>query len=185
MALFALYLWPVKWAFAVLLLAGIVPPALCVNPVTLGLAPLTESTAFTAIDESGVPIPGRAGWLSAEPTSPLSSCPPGVDVLSGAKTLPDLAFYRELDPTGRDLQIYNRYSLALYQLAPNPETVSFTLFNFCAHAVEIYPTHPALRARQVRYFVFPKPVENPISAGLQIFKSLPERHIWIYRLAVP
>jgi hypothetical protein len=181
--LFALYLWPVKRAFALVLLAVIVPPALCVNPITRGLAPLTESTAFAAIDEIRRADP-EARWLAfngANQSAFLMSA--GVDVLSGPKTLPDLAFYRELDPTGRSLAIYNRYSLTLFQLAARPETVSFTLVNFCAHAVEIHPTNPALRARNVRYFVFPKPVEDPVAAGLQILKSLPERHLWIYRLA--
>jgi hypothetical protein len=179
---FALYLWPMKRAFALVLLAALVLPAIHANPITCGLAPLMESTAFEAIDEIRRADPA-ARWLAfdgANQSAFLTSA--GVEVVSGAKTLPDLAFYRELDPEGRDLEIYNRYSLGLFHLAPSPEIVRFKLFNFCAHHVLIHPAHPALRARNVRYFVFPKPLEDPAAAGLQTFKNLPERQIWIYRL---
>lgn len=179
--LFALYLWPLQRAFAAVLLAALAGAGATVNPVTYGLAPLTESSAVAVIEKIRRADPG-ARWLAfdgANQSAFLMAA--GVEVLSGAKTLPDLAFYKELDPEGRDLTIYNRYSLGLFQLAPDPATVEFKLFNFCAHWVSIHPAHPALQRRNVRYFVFPKPLENPAGYGLQSLVSVPERGMWIYR----
>lgn len=183
LALFTLYFWPTKQAFALLMLAALVPPALNVNPVTQGLAPLTESTAVKMIEEIRRADPG-ARWVAfdgANQSALLMAA--GVEVLSGAKTLPDLPFYRELDPTSRDLEIYNRYSLGLFHVAPLPGAARFQLFDFCAHNVSIYPLHPALLSRQVRYFVFPNRLENPAAVGLRPFKAIPGRELWIYRPA--
>jgi hypothetical protein len=104
----------------------------------------------------------------------------GVDVISGPKTLPDLDFFRELDPTGRDLDIYNRFSLDIFHVAQKPGAVSFSLINSGAYHVTIHPANPALRKRNVRYFVFPSAIGNPAAVDLQPFVRIPERHIWIY-----
>jgi hypothetical protein len=183
--LFALYLWPMKRLFSVILLAALFLPAIQVNPVTCGLAPLTETSALPIIEKIQRSDPG-ARWVAfdgAIQSALLMAA--GVDVISGAKTLPDLDFYHDIDPDGRSLEIYNRYSLGLFHLAPKPEIVTFSLFNFCAHNLTIHPANPALRKRNVRYFVFLHPLKDPAAFDLQQFVAIPERHIFIYRFKEP
>ena len=180
-SLFALYLWPMKRLFSVVLLLALFVPAIRVNPVNFGLAQLTETSALPIIEKIHRSDPG-ARWVAfdgAIQSALLMAA--GVDVISGAKTLPDLDFYRDIDPESRSLEIYNRYSLGLFHLAPKPEIVAFSLFNFCSHNVAIHPANPALRKRDVRYFVFPHPLKDPAAVDLQQFVGIPDRHIFIYR----
>ena len=183
--LFGLYLWPLPRAFAIALLAALAPSALLVNPLTVGLAPLTESSARQAIADLRRADPD-ARWLAYEGAN-LSAflAATGANVLSGSKTVPDLAFYRQLDPGGRALDIYNRYALAVFHLPAARDEVRFEQINFCGHRVFLHPAHPVLRAAGVRYFVFPRALENPAADALQLRRALPERRIWIYQLAEP
>ncbi len=183
--LFALYLWPMKRAFALVLLAALAPPALMVNPVTRGFAPLTESTALDAIREIRRADPD-ARWIAYEGAN-LSAflAAAGANVLSGSKTVPDLAFYHRFDPDGRSLEIYNRYALAVFQLPAARDEVRFEQINFCGHRVFIHPAHPALRAEGVRYFVFPRALDEAPAEGLRLIHALPERRMWIYEIAAP
>ena len=183
--LFGLYLWPLPRAFAIALLAALAPSALLVNPLTTGLAPLTESSARQAIADLRRADPD-ARWLAYEGAN-LSAflAATGANVLSGSKTVPDLAFYRQLDPGGRALDIYNRYALAVFHLPAARDEVRFEQINFCGHRVFLHPAHPVLRAAGVRYFVFPRALENPAADALQLRRALPERRIWIYQLTEP
>jgi hypothetical protein len=106
-----------------------------------------------------------------------------VDVLSGSKTVPDLAFYRTLDPGQHSLEIYNRYSLGIFQLPTTDDPVRFEQINFCGHRVFIHPTHPALRAADVKYAAFPRVLDPSEAAGMELLQALPERKIWVYRVA--
>ncbi len=182
-ALFGLYLWPRKRVFAVALFAALAPTSLLVNPLTIGVAPLTDSSAAGVIREIRRVDP-QARWLAYEGAN-LSAflAAQGVNVLSGSKTVPDLAFYRTLDPDQQALAIYNRYSLGVFQLPTTPNEVRFEQINFCGHRAFIHPTHPALRAAGVRYAVFPRALDPDEMAGLELLRPLPERRMWIYRIA--
>jgi len=183
--LFALYLWPMKRAFSALILIALVPPATRVNPVNRGLAPLTETSALPAIEKIRREDPG-ARWVAFDGVHQSALLmAAGADVISGPKTLPDLDFFHELDPTGRDSEIYNRFSLDIFHIAQNPESVGFSLINSGACNVWIHPANPALRKRNVRYFVFPAPVGDPAALDLQPFIRMPDRHIWIYLFKEP
>lgn len=108
-----------------------------------------------------------------------------MHVLSGSKTVPDLAFYRQLDPERRALDIYNRYSLAVFHLPSARAEVRFEPINFCGHCVFLHPTHPVLRAAGVRRFVFPRALGDAAAEGLQLLRALPGRRLWIYQLTAP
>ena len=183
--LFGLYLWPAKRAFACVLLAALAPPALMVNPVVCSFAPLTESTALSAVREIRRADP-EARWIAYEGAN-LSAflASAGVPVLSGSKTVPDLAFLRQLDPGGRSLEIYNRYALAVFQLPAARDEVRFEQINFCGYRVFIHPANPALRAAGARYFVFPRALDAAAADGLSLLRALPERRLWIYEIAAP
>jgi hypothetical protein len=184
-ALFALYLWPLKGSFSALLLFALFLPATRINPVNRGLSPLTQTSALPIIEKARQMHPG-ARWVAfdgAHQSALLMAA--GVDVISGPKMLPDLGFFHELDPTGRDFGIYNRYALCNFHLAGSPETVVLGLINSGAYTVTIHPANPALRKRNVSYFVFPGPLDKPAAVDLQPFVRIPERHIWIYVFKEP
>jgi len=183
--IFALYLWPMKRSFSAVLLIALFLPATRVNPINRGLAPLTESSALPIIEKIRQAHPD-ARWVAcdgAHQSALLMAA--GVDVISGPKTLPDLDFCRELDPTGRDSDIYNRFSMDIFHVAPKPGVATFSLINSGAYNVTIHPAHPALRKRNVRYFVFPAAIGDPAAYNLQPFIRIPERHIWIYVFQEP
>jgi hypothetical protein len=183
--LFALYLWPVKRLFSALILVALFLPATRVNPINRGLAPLTRTSALPTLEKIRQMRPDArwAAFDGAHQSALLMAA--GLDVISGSKMLPDLDFFRELDPTGRDLDIYNRYALDNFHLAGKPDTVLLSLINAGAYTVTIHPAHPALRKRNVSYFVFPGPIKNPAAVDLQPFVRIPERHIWIYVFKEP
>jgi len=83
------------------------------------------------------------------------------------------------------LEIYNRFSLDLFQVAQKPDDVAFTLINSGAYTVSIHPANPALQKRNARFFVFPAPLADPAGFDLQPFVRIPERHIWIYTFKQP
>jgi hypothetical protein len=178
--IFALYLWPMKRLFPTLLLIALLPPATRVNPVNRGLAPLTKSSALPTLEKLRQ-IDPKARWVGFNNTHQSAFLmAAGVDVISGPKTVPDLDFFRELDPTGRDLNIYNRFALDVFQIAQKPDDVAFTLINSGACTVSIHPANAALEKRNVNFFVFPAPLGNPAAFDLQPFVRIPDRHIWIY-----
>ena len=183
--LFALYLWPMKRMFSVLLLLALFPPATRVNPVNRGLAPLTETDALPIIEKirQGHPDARWVAFDGSHQSALLMAA--GVDVISGPKTLPDLDLFHELDPTGRGLDIYNRFSLDIFHIARKPGAVSFSLINSGAYNIAIRPDDPALRKRNVRYFVFPSPVIDPGALDLLPFVRIPARHMWIYVFKEP
>jgi hypothetical protein len=183
--IFALYLWPMKHMFSALLIIALFLPATRVNPVNRGLAPLTQTSALPIIEKIRQLHPD-AQWVAFDGTHQSALLlAAGVDVISGPKMLPDLDFYHELDPTGRDLEIYNRFSMDVFDIAPKPDIVRFSLINSGAYHVAIHPANPALRKRDVRYFVFPDHIGNPAAFDLQPFVKIPERHIWIYIFKEP
>ncbi len=176
--LFASYLTGRAPLFTLCALCILSPAALTVNPVTQGLGALLHSPAAAAVHEIALADP-TAGWVAYD-SSFLSQflMAGGVPVLSGAKTVPDLRFYGQLDPAGKSRGIYNRYGIAVFQTPPDPGAMGFKLVNFCGYVVVIQPGNAALRSEGIRYYLFPHPARVP---GLDLVKALPDSHIWIYR----
>ena len=104
----------------------------------------------------------------------------GADVVSGVKTVPDLEFCRHLDPEGRYLSIYNRYSFAVFVFNSNLDSIDIRAGGFPIHLVRIHPRNAVLRARNVRYFIFSKPLADPQHEGMKLVKGFPQNHMWIY-----
>jgi len=183
--IFALYLWPTKRAFATLLIIALFLPATRVNPVNRGLAPLTKTSALSVIEKIRQSFPD-AQWIAFDGTHQSALLlAAGVNVLSGPKMLPDLDFFHELDPGGRDLNIYNRFAMDVFHLARKPDVVRFILINSGAFHVIVHPVNPVLRKRDVRFFVFSTPIGDPTPFDLQLLVSIPNRHMWIYGLKPP
>ncbi len=88
-----------------------------VNPVAQGLRPLLNNRVTDAVRA----LPGR---LQTEPVLvfggfvvPQLFEASGLQVITGSKFVPDLAFWGKIDPTGAYVDIYNRYAHVVFQPA--------------------------------------------------------------------
>ena len=68
----------------------------------------------------------------------------GVRGLNGTHTLPQLALWRELDPTGRLEDVYNRYAHVQFKLAPGDDA-RFQVLRHDSIRVLLNPLAPVLR----------------------------------------
>jgi hypothetical protein len=151
-----------------------------VNPVMSGLRPIVNATPARTIQNliREHPTAAWAAYESNQHSEFLMAM--GADVVSGVKTVPDLEFCRQLDPEGRFLSVYNRYSFAFFVFHPKMDEINIRSGGFPVHLVRIHPRNPVLRARNVRYFLFPKPLADPQHEGISLVQGFPENHIWIY-----
>jgi hypothetical protein len=154
-----------------------------VNPVMTGLDPLTRSGPGVIIKDLVRQNPGAA-WAAFE-SNPNSEflMALGATVISGVKTVPDLEFYRALDPAATELKVYNRYSFGLFTFAKDRNAVELQSGGFPTHLVKIHPLHPALQARGVTFFVFPRAFVDPAREGVELVHALPQRRMFIYTVA--
>jgi hypothetical protein len=151
-----------------------------VNPVMSGLRPLVNATPAVAIQNliRGDPTAAWAAYESNQHSEFLMAM--GADVVSGVKTVPDLKFCRQLDPEGRYLSVYNRYSFAFFVFHPNVNSIDIRSGGFPVHLVRIHPRNAVLQARNVRYFLFSRPFADPQHEGMKLVEGFPQNHIWIY-----
>jgi hypothetical protein len=151
-----------------------------VNPVMSGLRPIVNATPAVAIQNLIREDP-KAAWAAYE-SNQLSEflMAMGADVVTGVKTVPDLEFYRKLDPEGRCMSVYNRYSFGFFVFHPRMDRIEIQSIGFPFHLVRIHPQNPALRARKVRYFLFSRPFADPQHEGMKLVHGFPQNQIWIY-----
>ena len=152
-----------------------------VNPVVTGLGPLLQSDATTLVRDVKQRDPS-AKWMvysSASLAQFLKA--QGADVINGLQYVPDLSFWRQLDPAGSFNEIYNRYAFSTFELAAG--TRNFRLTSNVAYVVDVAPADPVLAARGVRFAVFPAQVNDADARGFQFVSSAPGGRLWIYRLA--
>ena len=138
-------------------------PGLKANPVSKGLAPLTDHLLYKNIRELHEQEP-KARWVvigSQYITYMVSAT--GVNQLSGVKNLPDFKTMRVLDPTAKRDSAYNRYAHTVYYtyIDGRDSTVINNTFED-GYAVGVDPCSPKLKKLNVKYFVFdraPQPAE--------------------------
>jgi hypothetical protein len=151
-----------------------------VNPLARGLAPLLNAAPSRAI-RSLIAQEPSAKWVvytNVELAQFLKA--QGADVLSGLHYVPDLKFCRELDPTGQDEAVYNRYGFANFTL--EGESHRFLTVAPPLYSVAISPIDPVLLASGVHFAVFPQQFDFSPSTGMRLRMSFPRNKIWIYEL---
>lgn len=152
-----------------------------VNPLVTGLGPLLHSDATAVVGEIKRRDPG-AKWMaysSALPAQFLKA--QGVDVVTGLDYVPDLAFWREFDPTGKFDSVYNRYGFSLFVMDGGSR--EFLLVPPVAYRLNVSPTDPLLSQHGVRYATFPEEVSEPGAKGLRLVANPSGTHFWIYQVA--
>ncbi len=154
-----------------------------VNPVMAGLDPLLKSAPGEVIRKLVRDNP-TAGWVAYESNANSEFLMAmGANVVSGIKTVPDLDFYKLLDPSGHQRSVYNGYSCGHFVFHPDRTSVGVQLIWFPTHVVSIHPLNAALRAHHVTYFLFTQPFANPAREGLELIRALPQNKMWIYTVA--
>jgi len=152
-----------------------------VNPVVTGLGPLLQSDAGSVVKEMKRRDPA-AKWMAYSSMYPAQFLKAqGADVINGLNYVPDLAFWRELDPAGKFDAIYNRYAFSAFVLGSGSR--EFHLTPPVAYGVDVLPTDPLLSARRVRYAVFSDQVPEPAAKGLSLASNPAGARLWIYQLA--
>jgi hypothetical protein len=152
-----------------------------VNPVMNGLGSILRATPAGAIQKVIRDHPNDA-WVAYE-SNQLSEflMALGANVASGLKIVPDLDFYRAIDPAGESGAIYNRYSFGFFLFRKDRATAGLRPFSFPSHLVSIHPLNEAMKARHVRYFVFSNPLGEPGAEGVELVLSFPGNQIWVYQ----
>lgn len=138
-------------------------PSLGVNPVSIGLSPITEHTLYKQIRELHLKDP-KARWvvIGSQYITYLVTAT-GVNQLSGIKFMPDYKTMRVLDPTAKRDSAYNRYAHTVYAsyIDGRDSTVIVQSFED-AYTVAIDPCSPKLKTLNTKFFVFektPQPAE--------------------------
>jgi hypothetical protein len=180
MAILAMLLRAPTAAFATAFIGLLAASNALINPIMTGLEPLTKATPSAFIKNLMRDDPSAA-WAAYE-SNPNSEflMALGANVVTGVKTVPDLEFYKSMDPSGDKLSVYNRYSFSQFIFRQDRSTVELQSYGFPTHVVRIHPLNPALRARNVNYFVLTRPLRDPAKEGLTLLGELPENRMWIY-----
>ncbi len=139
-------------------------PNLRVNPIGIGMSPITENVVYKAVREVVQRDP-KARWVvfGSQPLAFMTTAT-GANQLSGLKNQPDLNAMHVLDPTAKRDSVYNRHARPVYvpyidgrdSVVINPGGAADT------YLVGVDPCSPKLKQLGVKYFLFdhaPQPAE--------------------------
>lgn len=129
--------------------------ATLINPVQVGLSPLTEGRLRAVVDSLRRDAPEDAGWIgfSVDPTVKGTLTAAGVNNLSGVSPYPDRAAWRILDPQLAAEQMWNRYAHVSFVPGAPGSAPGFALRSLDHLAVTVDPCSPALRTLGARFAV--------------------------------
>lgn len=152
-----------------------------INPLMSGLAPLTQSQTFLQIDGIRRSDPA-AKWIVYEDRilAQLVKAT-GANVFNGTKILPDLQFFRLLDPTGALASIYNRYANIVCQLPQQRGQGTFELIAPDLYVIAMPPELPPLADAGYRFALFPREWSDAADYGFRQIAAVPASRVWIYR----
>ena len=175
------------WLGAVLLFAACV--ALKLNGSSIGRwqqvlrepEPIRGSPAYAEIDKAHAAEPA-AKWIAyGDYVTGQFIKTTGASVLNGTKIVPDLEFWRSLDPAGTYASIYNRYAWIICVPKVFPEEVSFTLLQMEFFTVDLPPGLKELRAAGYDYYVFAEQWRDASFYDFSVAARTPNAKLWIYR----
>jgi hypothetical protein len=158
-----------------------------VNPVALGLGPITGSRVYRETARV-VEADPQGLWIvygHAELANLFKAA--GARVFNGTLFVPPLEELRLLDPAGQHEAVYNRYA-HVWLLPSDAPTVAFhPTRQPDLYAIGIDPTHGVWRSLRARYVVIPsefRPSETAFQAFLRearLVFSVPEDDVFVYR----
>jgi hypothetical protein len=173
-------------AFAVCLLAPTIWCHGLVNPISVGLGPILDTTLFREVSEI-VDRDPDARWtvFGALDTTALYRADffkaAGARVFNGTQIVPPLEDLRVIDPESVATSMYNRF--AHISLIPNKGAgVVFTLLGESLYTITIDPMNDLWRRLGIRYCVFPFAATDPeFLTATWLVRELPDSGVWIYK----
>jgi len=162
--------------------------AATINPVVTGLRPLLNNKLTDAVRL----LPFR---LQSEPVLvfggfvvPQLFEASGLQVITGSKFVPDLEFWKKLDPDGRHTEIYNRYAHVVFEPKPDPSNSEMILNQADLVTVLAAPCGPDLERAGVNFMILP---QASVALDLSCLQKVPselEKHglaIYVRSSAAP
>jgi hypothetical protein len=151
-----------------------------INPVMRGLGPLLDSEAFKRIDRIRGADPGGKWIVYHTRYFAQLVKATGATVFNGTKIVPDVAFFRQLDPDEDDFT-YNRYANIGCEVPRLSHQVSTGLVYPDFYILFLPPDLPLLEKAGYRYVLFPKDWPEAASYGFALIDRVMPGDLWIYR----
>jgi hypothetical protein len=104
----------------------------------------------------------------------------GARVFNGTKIVPDLTFWRRLDPDGRAKWIYNRYANIYCRLPADFDPEGLSLFHEDVYILSLLPDSSVLRDIGCQYLLFPDVWPDAELHGFSLVQQITQSNMWIY-----
>jgi hypothetical protein len=180
-AVATLFFWETKrhW-LPVALAALLILSNAGVNPIMRGLSPLLNSEAFRAVEKIRAADP-QAKWIAYNDFNLAQLIlATGARVFNGTKIVPDLTFWRRLDPDGRAKWIYNRYANIYCRLPADFDPEGLSLFHEDVYILSLLPDSSVLRDIGCQYLLFPDVWPDAELHGFSLVQQITQSNMWIY-----
>jgi hypothetical protein len=153
-----LYFWRPIVSLIALSLIGLAI-SLPANPLVRGLDPLMSSSFAHDVERiHDADTAGPAVWLTDSWDGSAVLTASGLDNLSGVNLYPDADAWRELDPTGQYVGVWNRYAHTAWTFDSAATTPVLSLVSSDVVAVRVDPCGPELTALHVRHIISTAPL---------------------------
>lgn len=145
------------------LLAVFTLPSLKINPIGIGMSPITENAFYQKVNEIHQKDKSARWAVFGNQYLTYIVTATGANQLSGMKYMPDYKTMRVLDPQAKRDSAYNRFAHVVYSSYIDGKD-SVVIFNPYedAYTVAMDGCSPKLKILNTKYFVFdkaPQPVE--------------------------
>jgi hypothetical protein len=152
-----------------------------INPVMRGLSPLLDSAAFNAINRIRSAHP-EDKWIVYHTRyfAQLVKAT-GATVFNGTKIVPDLQLMRQLDPSGANEFVYNRYANIGCEVSRLSHEASASLVYPDYYIWFLPPDLPALSESGYRYVLIPKEWPEAAAYRFVLVEKVSPGDLWIYR----
>jgi hypothetical protein len=151
-----------------------------VNPLYEGLSPLLDSELSRTIQRTVSHDGGASVWMVYDLDFGNYLAANGARVLGGTHPYPDLPFWRQFDPEGRYVEVYNRFSHVIFSRPRAGEGTGFQLLAVDVIEVTLDPCDPLLGHLGVKYYVFVGPAAEACLEPIEEINS-PYAPIFIYQ----
>lgn len=142
-----------SWLLAAVMVVLCIVPHSQVNPVMRGLKGITDVPLIRAVKRFDPQREGRWAVFGSAAVAQLVKVT-GRDVVNGTQYLPDLDALRALDPQQQHLEVYNRYALVAFTLAPAGTRPTFRLLAPDTWELEVDPCDEHFQRFGARYIVW-------------------------------
>lgn len=141
------------WLLAAVMVCVCVVPHSQVNPVMQGLGGIADVPLVKAVRRFDPQHEGRWAVFGSPVLAQLVKVT-GRDVVNGSQYTPDLEALRKLDPQQQQLEVYNRYALVAFTLAPEGTPPTFQLLAPDTWELQVDPCDERFKSYGARYIVW-------------------------------